>query len=124
MWEKVVLIAVAGATGSLLRYGVSGLMDDWLGPTVLGTFAVNVAGALALGLFLGVSEERFMAPALARTAIAIGFLGAFTTFSTLMFESVDLAESRSFVAAAANVLGSLAAGLVAVYVGLTLGRSV
>jgi CrcB protein len=122
MWERVLLIAFAGGLGSISRYGLEGLVDDKLGPTVLGTFIVNVTGALALGLFVGVTEERFMLPALARPAIAIGFLGGYTTFSTLMFETIDLAESGSYLTAALNASGSVAGGLAAMYAGLTLGR--
>lgn len=124
MLERVVLVALAGAIGSVLRYGVAGLVDDWLGPTTLGTFVVNISGALALGFVLGLTEERWLAPAYARTAIAIGLLGSYTTFSTLVFETADLAEAGSFVAAAANILGSVTAGLIAVYAGLVIGRSV
>ena len=124
MIERVLLVAAAGALGSLLRYGLEGFVDDRLGPTVLGTFLVNVSGALALGLFIGLTEERWLAPAYARTAIAIGFLGAYTTFSTLMFESVDQAESGAYLTAAMNVVGSVAAGLAAVYAGLVIGRTV
>ncbi len=65
MWERVLLVALAGAAGSVLRYGVSGFVDDRLGPTVLGTFVVNISGALLLGLFLGLTEERWVAPTLA-----------------------------------------------------------
>ena len=124
MLERVIFVAMGGALGALSRYGLEGLIDGWRGPTVLGTFVVNISGSLLLGLFLGLTEERFAAPYLARTAIAIGFLGAYTTFSTLMFESVDLAESGSLTTAALNAGGSVAAGLVAVYAGLTLGRSI
>lgn len=123
IWERVLLVALAGAAGSVLRYGVAGFVDDRIGPTVLGTFVVNVSGALLLGLFLGLSEERWMVPSLARTAIAIGFLGAYTTFSTLAFETVDLAESGSTATALLNVGGSLVIGLAAMYGGLTLGRA-
>jgi CrcB protein len=124
MWERVLVVAVAGGIGCVLRYGVEGLVDGWLGPSVLGTFAVNMSGAALLGVFLGLSEDRFMVPYLARTAIAIGLLGGYTTFSTLMFETVDLAESGSFLSAAANAGGSLVTGLAAVYAGLALGRAV
>jgi fluoride exporter len=91
---------------------------------VLGTFIVNVSGALVLGLFLGLTEGRWIAPPLARPAIAIGFLGAYTTFSTLMFESVDLAESGALATAFVNIIGSGSAGLLAVYAGLVVGRNV
>lgn len=124
MWERVALIAIGGALGALARYGVSGLVDTWRGPTVLGIFVINISGALALGLLLGFTEDRITFPVLARSAIAIGFLGAYTTFSTLMFETVDLAESGSLATAALNAGGSVAAGLVAVYAGLVVGRSI
>ncbi|MBI4571151.1 MAG: CrcB family protein [Chloroflexi bacterium] len=124
MWERIVLIAIGGALGALSRYGLEGVVDGWRGPTVLGTFVVNISGALALGLLVGFTEDRVAFPALARTAIAIGFLGAYTTFSTLMFETVELAEGGSWATAALNAAGSVAAGLAALYAGLVLGRSV
>jgi CrcB protein len=122
--ERILMVALGGALGSVLRYGVGGFVDDRVGPTVLGTFVVNVTGSFLLGVFVGVTQERFAMPPLARPAIAIGLLGGYTTFSTLMFETADLAESGSYVAAAVNSLGSIGAGLVAVYAGLMLGRSV
>ncbi len=122
-WERLLLVAVGGALGALLRYGVGALVAERFGPTVMGTFVVNVSGALALGLLLGLTEGRWKAPPLVRPALAIGFLGAYTTFSTLMFESVDLAESGAIFAAFANIAGSSAAGLLAVYAGLAAGRS-
>jgi len=124
MWERLLLIAAGGALGALARYGAGSAIADRLGPTVLGTFIVNVSGAFVLGMFLGLTEGRWIAPPLARPAIAIGFLGAYTTFSTLAFETVDLAESGSMFAAFANIAGSAAAGLLAVYSGLVIGRSV
>lgn len=124
MWERLLLIAAGGALGALLRYGVGGFVADRLGPTVLGTFIVNITGAFVLGAFLGLTEGRWLAPPLARPAIAIGFLGAYTTFSTLAFETVDLAESGAMFTAFVNMAGSACAGLVAVYAGLVLGRNV
>ena len=117
------LVALAGAAGSVLRYSVAGFVGERLGPAVFGTFVVNVSGALLLGLLLGLTAERWLAPALVRTAIVVGFLGAYTTFSTLAFETVDLAESGSLAAALLNVGGSLAIGLAAMYAGLTVGRA-
>jgi CrcB protein len=124
MWERVLLVALGGAVGSVLRYAVAGWVNDWAGPSAWGTFVVNVTGALALGLFLGATEERFIPPHLARTAIAIGLLGGYTTFSTLMFETVDLAEVGSWWPAVLNAAGSVGVGLAAMYAGLALGRTV
>ena len=124
MWERVALVALGGALGSVLRYAVAGVVNQQLGPSVLGTFVVNITGAAVLGLFLGLADGRFLIPSLARVTIAIGLLGGYTTFSTLAFETVDLAESGSWLTAALNSGGSLAAGLLAVYAGLVIGRTV
>ncbi len=120
--ERVLLIAAAGAVGTLSRYWLQGWVNDAIGPTVLGTFVVNISGAFFLGVFLAITEERLLLASPWRTVIAIGFFGAYTTFSTLMFESVDRLESGEVLTAAANVGGSVLAGLVAVYAGLSLGR--
>ena len=122
--ERLVSIAVAGAFGALSRYAVQGWVNDLAGrPTVLGTLAVNLSGAFLLGLFLALTEERYLTSGPWRTAGAVGFLGAYTTFSTLVFESVDRLETGDILAAGANLGGSLALGLVAVYAGQVLGRA-
>jgi CrcB protein len=89
-----------------------------------GTLVVNVSGSLALGFLFTVLTERYgLAPWL-RTGLTIGFLGAYTTFSTLSFETYRLLEDRAYLLAALNSFGSLALGLLAVYVGVVLGRAV
>jgi CrcB protein len=89
-----------------------------------GTFVINVTGAFALGLIFTLATERWSVAPWLRSALTIGFLGAYTTFSTLSFETYRLAADRALGLAAANMLGSCAAGLAAVYVGVVLGRSV
>ena len=122
--ERIVSIAIAGALGALSRYAVQGWVNDLAGrPTLLGTFVVNVSGAFLLGLFLALTEERYLTAGPWRVAGAVGFLGAYTTFSTLAFESIDRMEAGDILAAAANLGGSIALGLVAVYAGQVLGRS-
>jgi CrcB protein len=88
-----------------------------------GTFAINVTGSFLLGLLFVVMTERFRPDPWLRSAVTIGFLGAYTTFSTLSLETYRLAEDGAWGLAAANVLGSLAAGLGAVYAGVVLGRA-
>jgi CrcB protein len=120
-----VAVAVAGALGALSRYGVQGWVNDALGrPTVMGTLVVNLSGAFVLGLFLALTEERYLVSGPWRTMGAVGFLGAYTTFSTLMFESVDRLETGDILTATANLVGSVLLGLIATYLGLTLGRAV
>jgi fluoride exporter len=67
--------------------------------------------------------ERWAVAPWVRSSLTIGFLGAYTTFSTLMLESYRLGSDRELGLAALNVLGSCAAGLVAVYLGIVAGRS-
>jgi CrcB protein len=121
--ERLVLITLAGGLGALARYGIQGLANDLVGrPTVLGTLVVNLSGAALLGFLLAVTEGRFSIPAIWRTAGAVGFLGAYTTFSTLIFESFDRIDSGEPLAAATNIAGSVLLGLLAVYVGTVAGR--
>jgi fluoride exporter len=117
-------IAVAGALGALARYGLEGLVSRRApGAFPWGTFAVNISGAFVLGFVFTVMTEQFMVAPWIRGAVTIGFLGAHTTFSTLSFESYRLLEDGAIGIAAANMLGSLAAGLGAVYLGVITGRA-
>ncbi len=117
-------IAVAGALGALARYGLEGLVSRRTSSAFpWGTFAVNITGAFALGFLFTVLTERLTVAPWLRGAVTIGFLGAYTTFSTLSFETYRLAEDRALGLAAANMLGSMAAGLVSVYAGVVAGRA-
>jgi CrcB protein len=117
-------IAVAGAIGALARYGLEGLVSRRApGAFPWGTFAVNVSGAFVLGFVFTVMTEQFTVAPWIRGAVTIGLLGAYTTFSTLSFESYRLLEDGAIGIAAANMFGSLAAGLGAVYLGVITGRA-
>ncbi len=122
--RTAVAIAVAGAIGALARYGLQGLVARRAhGAFPWGTFVVNITGAFALGLIFTFATERStMAPWL-RSALTIGFLGAYTTFSTLSFETYRLAADRALGLAFANIAGSCAAGLGAVYLGVVFARA-
>jgi len=84
---------------------------------------VNVSGSFLLGLVVTLLGERLTVAPWVRAAVAIGFLGAYTTFSTLSLESYRLVEARSYALAGVNLVGSMAAGLVALYGGVVLGRT-
>jgi CrcB protein len=120
--RTAVAIAVAGALGALARYGLEGAVARRASSFPWGTFVVNVSGAFLLGLVVTLLGERLTVASWIRAAVAIGFLGAYTTFSTLTLESYRLLETRSFALTAANMLGSVAAGLLALYGGVVLGR--
>jgi CrcB protein len=123
--RTLIALAIAGALGALARYGVEGWVSDRTGGGFpWGTLVVNVTGALLLGFIFTLVTERITMAAWVRSAVTIGFLGAYTTFSTLSFETFRLAEDGEVVLALANALGSIAAGLVAVYAGVVLGRAI
>jgi CrcB protein len=123
--RAVLAIAVAGAVGALARYGLEGFVSRRAnGAFPWGTFVVNITGAFLLGLLFTLATERWGVSAWLRSAITIGFLGAYTTFSTLSFETYKLAADRALGLAAANIIGSSVAGLAAVYLGVVLARAV
>jgi CrcB protein len=120
---RSVFIAVAGALGALARYQLQGLVNRWYGGAFpLGTFVVNVSGCFVLGGLFSALTERFVVGADLRTALTVGFVGAYTTFSTFALETVELSDGGAVGIAVLNIVASVAAGVVAVRVGLAVGR--
>jgi len=89
-----------------------------------GTLVINATGSFVLGLLFALTTERAILPADIRGPLMIGFLGAYTTFSTWMLESWRLIEGGSYAAAVANLGGSVVVGLIAVSAGLVIGRAI
>jgi CrcB protein len=120
----LVLIAVGGAFGSVARYLVDGWVLDRVGSGFpFGTLVVNLSGAFVLGLLAALTIDRSLLPADIRAPVMIGFLGAYTTFSTLMLESWRLVENGEVVLGAVNVVGSAVLGMIALVAGLGIGRA-
>lgn len=124
MFQKLVLIALAGAMGSLARYGLGGVVQNALGKSFpWGTVTVNLLGCLLFGLVWGLAvESRLTISAETRMILLVGFMGAFTTFSTFSFETVKLLEDSEWLLALGNLALQNIGGLVAMFVGLALGR--
>lgn len=118
------LIAAGGALGAMFRYAVDRAVNDAFGATVLGTFAANISGSFLLGIVVAAASGRLGLSEEARVFAAVGFLGSYTTFSTLTVASVLLAGEGDWTRAAVNILGSVAAGVVAAFAGLVIGRAV
>ena len=122
--RTVIAVGVAGFAGAIARYGVDGLVSARTsGSFPWGTFVVNISGSFVLGLLFALLVEgsSLMTPWL-RTALMVGLIGAYTTFSTLTLETLRLIEDGAFLGAGLNALGSLAVGLIAVYLGVVVGR--
>jgi CrcB protein len=118
-------IGLAGALGALARYGLDGVIARRApGAFPWGTFVVNVSGSFLLGLTFTLTTERYRVDAWLRSGATIGLLGAYTTFSTLSLETYRLLEDGAYALAFANVAASLAAGLLALYLGVVVGRIV
>jgi CrcB protein len=117
---NLILIAAGGALGALARYGIAGLVQSRAaGFFPWGTLAVNVIGSFLLGFGFRFMEGVAI-PAEWRQAATVGFLGAFTTFSTFSFEAVALVQDGDWRRAATYLFASVLLGLAAVVAGLGL----
>lgn len=120
--KGVLLVALGGALGSVARWQLSGLVlqhaANWRFPA--GTFAVNVTGCLLAGVLAGLAEKHHLFGADTRLLLFTGLLGGFTTFSAFGLETMYLLRRGEFLVAGANVVASVVAGLVALWIGLNL----
>jgi CrcB protein len=119
--QKVIAIAIAGAIGTLARYWLGGLVQERFGFPA-GTFAVNMIGSFLFGVVWTLAEERFVISAETRTIILTGFMGAFTTFSTFMFETGTFMRDSQWLLAAGNLAAQIIVGLLCLFLGLAVGR--
>jgi CrcB protein len=122
---KILLfIAVAGAAGAVGRYVLGGWTYRMLGESFpYGTLAVNILGCFLLGSVQQIGEQTNFFTQETRIAIAVGFLGALTTYSTFSYETIRLLEDGSWGPALSNVAAHLLLGLFAVWAGITLVRA-
>lgn len=115
---KLLLVFVGGGLGAVSRFLVTTALAGKLGNFPLGTLAANVLGSLLMGLVIGILAGRADS---VRLFVAVGFLGGFTTFSSFSAETLALIQNGQIFSASANVVVSVAAGLIACAVGLKLG---
>ena len=125
MLVRVLLLAGAGACGTLARYGLGGLVHRLVNTTwPLGTWVVNVAGSFLFGAIWALADERGLIGVEARIVLLAGFMGAFTTFSTFSFETVQLLRDGQWAMASCNAAAQVLVGLAAVFIGMAAGRLV
>ena len=118
-------IALAVALGGLIGAPARNIVDTWVtdrvtGDLPWGTAAVNVSGSLVLGVITGLLLDHHVGP-VPRALLATGFCGAYTTFSTFTYESMELLEDGRLAEAVLNMFGSLAVGLAAAAAGVAIG---
>jgi CrcB protein len=120
---RIVLVGLAGLVGTLCRYWLSGIVARRYGETFpAGTLAVNVIGCFLIGFLYFMFEERYVAGPTARTAVLVGLLGGFTTFSSYGLQTFTLLRDGEFAYAAANVVASNLLGLLTVWAGYALAK--
>ncbi len=123
MIQKLAWLALAGALGTLARYALAGFVHRINGVSFpWGTVTVNLTGCFLAGLLWALFENRWLVSGETRTLVLVGFMGAFTTFSTLILETGQLLVSGEWIYAAANIAIQNGLGLVAWVAGTALGR--
>jgi CrcB protein len=121
---KIVLIGLAGLAGTLCRYWLSGFVAQRFGETFpAGTLVVNIVGCFLAGFLFYLMQERYLVNQTLRTMVMIGFLGAFTTFSSYGLQTLTLLRDGEFGFAALNVAVSNTVGLLVVWVGYALAKA-
>ena len=122
MFQKILFLSIAGALGTLARYGLVSLMQKsstsflpW------GTLSVNLIGCFLGGLVWAVTEHKFHLSGETRAIILIGFMGAFTTFSSFILETSEFMRNAEWIRAASNVLMQNVVGAIALFAGFSVG---
>lgn len=125
MIQQWLLIGCAGAFGALARYSLAGLVQRLLGSGFpWGTVFVNVLGSFLFGVVWSLAEGRLALTPQTRTIVLTGFMGAFTTFSTFMFETGGLMQDAQWVLAFGNLSLQVVLGLICLFAGLSIGQLV
>jgi len=114
-------VGFAGFAGALARYWIGSAIGRLPMRFPLGTLVINVSGSLFLGWFLAYAVDRQISDT-TKLAIATGFVGAYTTFSTFVYESSVLADEKAWLEMTMNVVGSVVLGLMAVRLGMFIAR--
>lgn len=123
-WQTYLYVAVGGGLGASCRFAVYQILYQWLGKGFpFGTLAVNAIGSFCLGLVYAMIENGQLDDLPWRILISIGFLGAFTTFSTFSLDSILLLQQGDYTKGVLNILLNLGCCLAAAWLGLHLVRS-
>ena len=120
---KLFLIALFGAVGTLCRYGLQGLVQTRMGTTFpYGTLLINLTGCLLLGFLGQLTLNRLLISSDLRIAIAVGFFGGYTTFSSFGWETAKMLEDGEWLQATTYVTASVFAGLLLSVAGIRLAN--
>lgn len=123
MNRTIILIGIGGLLGSIARYSAASYFTKvFPSPFPYGTFIVNIAGSLLIGIFYGLSvRHHWFTPDL-RLFLATGFCGGFTTFSSFTYENIILLQTSHYLTFALYSIGSFTVGLLTAFGGLILTK--
>lgn len=122
-WGVVLMVALGGALGSLVRYFVAGAVQPaWWPGFPFGIFVVNITGGLMMGLITGLAALKLNMTQEMRAFLTTGILGGYTTFSTFSLDSAMLMERGAYIQAGAYIVGSVVLSILALFGGLWLMR--
>ncbi|MGC1906208.1 MAG: fluoride efflux transporter CrcB [Candidatus Acidiferrum sp.] len=120
---RLTLIAIFGAAGTLLRYGIQGVVQVGTGTTFpWGTLLINLTGCFLLGLIGQLTLNRMMISPDWRVAITVGFFGGYTTFSSFGWETAKMLEDGEWLPATSYVTASVVVGLLLSVAGIRLAN--
>jgi len=121
--ERVLLIALGGAIGTVLRYLTSGLAAKWLGVDFpYGTLIVNLVGSFLIGVIHQLGTESMVLPDDMRWFLTTGVMGGLTTYSAFSYETVRLMEAQAWTEAWLNVVVTTVSCLALCFLGIAAGR--
>ena len=119
------IIGAGGFIGAIARYAIGvWIGQKWGRSFPLGTFVINVSGSFFIGLIMSLFTERFMVNPQWRLLLVVGFLGAYTTFSTFEYETGRLVKDGEWIIASMNVILSVFAGFAALKIGEVIAKSI
>jgi len=122
---RIGLLILFGALGTLARYGMQGVVQQRTGSEFpSGTLAVNIVGCFLLGGIAEFALLHLSIPPEWRIGITVGFFGAFTTFSTFSWETVQLLRDGEWMRATTYVIASVAGGLLAIVAGMRIAERI
>ncbi len=122
---NVLIIGIGGFLGAVARYAVAlWIGRQWISSFPLGTFVINVSGSFLIGLLMALFTERFLVSPQWRLLLVVGFLGAYTTFSTFEYETGALLKDGEWLMAMLNVVLSVVAGFIALKLGEIIAKSI
>ncbi|HEX8369704.1 MAG TPA: fluoride efflux transporter CrcB [Pyrinomonadaceae bacterium] len=119
---RILSVAVGGACGAATRYGLNLLFAKILAPFPFATFFINVTGSFLIGFLLILFADKLTVGENLRIAVIVGFLGAYTTFSTFEMEIFELVREREFVTAFLYLFSSVLIGFTGVCGGVWLAK--